>query len=95
MARVGGPIYDPTSLASGVGGGVHTFARYRNQNGVTLHPLQRTGQVASLSHSIIGAQAAHGPNGLGDPTFAASKMNMTLPPLVPIAGSPRDPRFMV
>jgi hypothetical protein len=95
MSRIGGPIYDPTSVASGVGGPVHSFARYRGIGGVVLHPLQRAGMVSADSHAVVGAQGAHGPNGLGDPFYAAAAFDMRLPPVVPIAGGPRDPRFMV
>lgn len=92
MARIGGPIYDPTSVASGVGGGVHIFARFRGLGGVSQHGLQRAG---ALPMSTNPAQAATDIPGLGASYYPAATFNMTLPPLVPIAGGPRDPAFMV
>lgn len=96
MARIGGPIYDPTSVAAGVGGSTHLFtSRYRGGDGVSAHPLQRAGFFANLVAFTFGAQGARTVGGLGDAYYPAAQMNMTLPPVVPIAGGPRDVDFMV
>lgn len=96
MARIGGPIYDPTSVAAGVGGTTHLFqSRYRGAGGVVEHPLQRAGLVGATLSFLFGAQGARHRGGLGDPYYAAGEMDMTLPPIIPIAGNPRDENFMV
>lgn len=96
MARIGGPIYDPTSVAAGVGGTTHLFqSRYRDAGGVSAHPLQRAGIVSNALSFVSGAQGARSRGGLGEPWYPAAAMDMTLPPIIPIAGNPRDPDFMV
>jgi hypothetical protein len=98
LVKGGGPIYDPTSVAAGVGGGLWTFTYYRGRTGgVSLHPLQRGGQVSAASHAMMSAQAAPAHDGrhIGGSVYPAAKFNMTLPPVVPIAGGPRDGNFQV
>lgn len=91
------PIYYPRSLAAGAASGdVHIQARFTHApSGVSLHPLQRAGVVAIDSHDLSPRMGASGPHGLGDPVVAAGHSDLTLPPLVPTIGGPRDPRFMV
>ena len=69
----------------------HTFA----DNGTSLHPLQRTGQVsANGARSWWGrgtfARGAH----IFDSPPARQSIE-TYPQMVPLLGSPRDPRYMV
>ena len=69
----------------------HTFAT----NGVSLHPLQRTGGVpAEGSQGWWGRHSSRGSNHLFDSPPAAQTIN-TFPQYVPLQGTPRDPRFMV
>ncbi len=92
-----GPTYgfDAANFTAVQRGNMHLFTRWRGLGGVSLHPLQRSGQVSAASHATFGAQGAHHHPGLGDTPFPAGAMNMTLPPVVPIHGSPRDAAFMV
>lgn len=84
------------SLGAIATGQVHTFTRYRTaSNGASLHPLQRTGQVGSDSHDFQVNHAHWGGRGLGDPLYPAATFVMTLPPVVPLYGNPRDPAFRV
>lgn len=69
----------------------HTFA----DNGVSLHPLQRTGQVSS-----VGTQSWWGRTfrGSGARIYDSPPARFDIHPFpltVPLQGSPRDPRFMV
>lgn len=85
------------SLGAHASGITHTFARFRTgSDGASLHPLQRTGQVSAASHQMGVKQSAAGMDGLGSAqTAPAAWVNMTLPPLIPIYGNPRDPKFRV
>lgn len=84
-----------TTVAFGVTGDLFLPTLFRGANRVSLHPLQRAGLVSAKSHDYAPVTPAQGPGGLGQPYYGAGRMNMTLPPYVPIAGSPRDPNFMV
>ena len=90
------PVYgwDASNFTAIQRGDTHHFTRFRGAAGVSLHPFQRTGQVPAFSHDMTGRQAAMGHPGLGDGPPAGSH-DMTLPPVVPIAGTPRDERFMI
>lgn len=76
-------------------GDMHQFTRYMGPSGVSLHPLQRNGAVPSSSHDHMARWGGGGPAGIGAGYYPASQIDMTLPPVVPIAGNPRDPNFMV
>jgi hypothetical protein len=76
----------------------HVQVRYLGPSGVSLHPLQRNGSVGARSHNFaqnarIGA-AGWGTVGSAQST-PAGLSHVTFPPVVQIAGSPRDPRVMV
>lgn len=91
-----GPVYgfDASNFTAIQRGDMHQFTRYLGPARVSLHPLQRDGSVPATSHSYlfnVGA-AAHAGIGDGPP---AGHANLQAPPLVPLAGSPRDPNFMV
>lgn len=84
------------ALGSVATGQVHTFTPFRmTGDGVSLHPLQRVGAVGSASHNMWPKHAVYSIDGLGAGAYPAAHHNMTLPPVVPIAGSPRDPRVMI
>lgn len=90
------PVYgwDASNFTAVQRGDMHQFTRYLGPSRVALHPLQRSGAVSAASHSILGnVGAPHWP-GLGDGP-PAGHSNLTMPPVVPIAGSPRDPAFMI
>lgn len=73
----------------------HVQAPFRHANGVILHPLQMQGAVGSTSHDQWpSGRAASGASMLDAPPVMAP-VNMSLPQVVPLIGSPRDPRFMV
>src|SRR6185437_6033488 len=83
------------SLGAIASGDVHVQARFAGPNGVSLHPLQRSGAVAYDSHTYLPRMGAYAPPGLGDSVYAAGHSNLSLPPVVPLAGSPRDPAYQV
>jgi hypothetical protein len=87
--------FDAANLTALQRGDRHMHTRFRGMNNVSLHPLQRTGLVSASSHDTFGAQGANDHPGLGDTRFPAGHMNLTLPPVVPIHGSPRDPAFQI
>ncbi len=68
--------------------------RYRGMNGASYHPLQRRGLVGTESHGLTPKMSAPGPADFGDGPPAA-EIVLTLPPVVPFVGSPRDSHFMV
>lgn len=76
----------------------HVQVRYLGPSGVSLHPLQRSGHVGARSHNF-GANSRVGAAGWGTVGSAQSApaglAHVTFPPIVQIAGSPRDPRVMV
>lgn len=72
----------------------HVQTTYRD-GGVSLHPLQRDGLVASTSHSLWPRQNSRSGASMLDAPPAAQWTDLSLPPVVPLIGSPRDPRFMV
>ena len=77
-------------------GNRHVQVRYLGPSGVSLHPLQRGGQVSAASHNSPHYQrrgAATWP-GMGDGP-PAGLVQVSFPPMVQIAGSPRDPSVMV
>lgn len=86
--------FDAANFTAIQRGDTHAFTRRLGMSGVSLHPLQRIGAVSSVSHSWLGRQGAASHPTIGDGP-AAGHMNLTLPPLVPISGTPRDPRFMI
>lgn len=85
------------SLGSHADGQLHTFSRFRAmQSGVSLHPLQRAGQVAVSDNPLSFNRAAAGQPGLGSATRApAARFTMRLPPIVPIAGHSLDPQYRI
>lgn len=74
----------------------HVQVRYLGPSGVSLHPLQRAGVVPANSHNHaqnVRRPAAGWPGpGDGPP---AGLVQTRFPPVVQIAGSPRDPRMMI
>ncbi len=69
----------------------HTFAT----NGVSLHPLQRTGAVdAEGTGGWWKRMHSFGGKSIDSAPPAAETTNI-FPQYVPLQGSPRDPRFMV
>lgn len=94
MPVTGGPIYFPTSVASGAAGPRHVHSLFRGWHNISLSPLQRAGVVSAQAASLFPAFGGGGKS-FGDPVYPAAWHDMTLPPIVPIAGSPRDPRFQV
>jgi hypothetical protein len=88
--------FDSANLNVFAHGDMHVQNRYLGPSGVSLHPLQRSGHVGARSHDF-GANARYGAAGwpgLGDGP-PAGLVRVTMPPMVQIAGSPRDPRIMV
>ena len=77
-------------------GNRHVQVRYLGPSGVSLHPLQRAGLVSADSHNYgqHGRQGAAGVQHMSDGP-PAGLSHTTFPPLVQIAGSPRDPRVML
>jgi hypothetical protein len=76
----------------------HVQVRYLGPSGVSLHPLQRAGSVSARSHNFAANQrmGAAGYGTVGSAQFApAGLAHVTFPPLVQIAGSPRDARVMI
>lgn len=73
----------------------HVQVSFRDASGVSLHPLQRTGQVSAASHGSWGSQKAANVWGMFDAPPVPPSIGLSLPQVVPLAGSPRDPRFMV
>ena len=74
----------------------HVQVRYLGPSGVSLHPLQRSGHVGARSHNF-GANSRVGAAtwpGMGDGP-PAGLVQVSFPPIVQIAGSPRDPRVMI
>lgn len=76
---------------------VHVQTRFRGWHGVSVHPLQRAGLVASDSHEWAPSQGAWARAALGDTRVAVSRdLGLTIAYGVPgQSGNPRDPRFMV
>jgi hypothetical protein len=76
----------------------HIQVRYLGPSGVSLHPLQRAGTVSARSHNFAQNMrmpaAGYGTIGSAQST-PAGLVQVSFPPLVQIAGSPRDPRVMV
>lgn len=69
----------------------HTY----RDGGVSLHPLQRAGQVsAEGSQPWFGRTFAGGTRHFLDSPPARETIPV-FPQVVPLLGSPRDPRFMV
>lgn len=68
----------------------HTFA----DGGTSLHPSQRTGDVASNGARSWWGRTFRTNTGLFDTPPARVDIN-PYPQIVPLTGSPRDPRFMV
>ena len=92
------PLYTPQSVAAGRGpaeANVHDFTLFRGMLGVSLDPSQRNGSVPFDSHVLNPVRGAAGSKPFGNPVPGASHSPMVLPPLVPIAGGPRDPSVMV
>jgi hypothetical protein len=89
--------FDSANLNVFAHGDRHVQARYLGPSGVSLHPLQRLGVVASTSHNHpVNARAgAQGLPQLGDGPPAGLAHNASLPPLVNAIGSPRDFRVMI
>jgi hypothetical protein len=84
------------SYGAAASGDFHQFTRYRGASKVSLHPLQRTGQVSARANMFVGAQGAPVAQSLGGAEYApASNFNMKLPPVVPISGSATQNRFTV
>lgn len=75
--------------------GRHVQVPFRHDSGVSPHPLQRAGAVPLDSHGMWPRTFAGGVPGLMDAPYAAPYTDLSLPPVVPLIGSPRDPRFMV
>lgn len=75
----------------------HVQVRYLGPSGVSLHPLQRAGIVPAASHDFapMMRQGAAGVAHLGDAPPAGMANNASFPPMIQIAGSPRDPRVMI
>lgn len=78
-------VHSTYSYGAAASGDMHQFGHYvrMNPGRVSLHPLQRTGQVASQAHTLVGAQSAQGFDGIGG-SLPASVVDMRLPPVVPI-----------
>jgi len=80
-------------VALGVGGPLHMPTFYRG-GGVSLHPLQRSGQVPATSHMMAPMHAAPiGPDIQGH--APAAHFDMPNPPVLFGPGGPNDPKFMV
>jgi hypothetical protein len=79
-------------------GNRHVQVRYLGPSGVSLHPMQRSGAVSSRSHNFAQNMrmpaAGWGTIGSAQST-PAGLAHVTFPPIVQIAGTPRDPRVMV
>jgi hypothetical protein len=76
-------------------GNMHTFTRFLGASRVSLHPLQRAGLVSADSHAMApNMSASLHRYSLGDGP-PAGHANLQMPPVVPIAGSPRDPSYQV
>ena len=98
MPTPSGYGFDSANVNVFAWGNRHVQVRYLGPSGVSLHPLQRSGHVSAASHHGAGSvnvrQFAATWPGLGDGP-PAGLVHVTLPPMVQIAGSPRDPRIMI
>lgn len=83
------------SYGAAASGDMHVFTRRLGPSGVSLHPLQRSGAVSAESHDYISRQGAAHHATLGESVYPAGHMDLTLPPVVPLHGSPRDPAFHI
>ena len=74
----------------------HVQVRYLGPSGVSLHPLQRSGAVGVRSHAHVmnSRIGAAGQQHIGDGPPAGLAQSRW-PPVVPIAGTGRDPRVMI
>lgn len=83
------------SYGAAASGDKHQFTRRLGPSGVSLHPLQRVGAVSAASHDVVGRQGAMSHPTIGDTRFPAGHHDLTLPPIVPLAGSPRDSAMQI
>lgn len=83
------------SYGAAASGDKHQFTRRLGPSGVSLHGLQRLGLVSAASHDIVGRQSARSHATIGDSVYPAGTHDLTLPPIVPLAGSPRDSAFQI
>lgn len=88
-----------THFNSGVtNGNIFVQTRFRSDNGVSLHPLQRQGLVPMSSHDTFPIAGGAGPDGWHKAPAAAgfwAVLATTQPRVLPLAGSPNDPAMQI
>ena len=83
------------SLGAIATGDRHVPVHYKSVAGVALHPLQRMGAVSALPSMFTSFRPAASQPGLIDSYYPAAATPHRWPPVIPLAGSPRDPAMMV